>query len=382
MMSAAETAQRKDCMRTKGALLRGVGQSWSVEDLEIGDPQRGEVLVKLGAAGLCHTDYHLMTGRLPAAGFPMLGGHEGAGIIAALGPGVDGFAVGDHVVLVPAPSCGICLSCQAGQRSLCVSVVVPAAGRVSVRGQDVYPASRLGTFSPFAVVHQSAAVKIDPAVPVRAACLLGCAALTGYGAAIRSASVRPGEDVAVIGLGGVGMSAVQGAAIAGARLIFAIDPAEWKRDAALTFGATHVYTDLTSALAGIGQVTYGLMAHKVIVAVGYADGKDLDNWLILTSKGGTCVLAALGDLAATEVTANLAMNILLQKRFQGSLLGGGNPHHDIPLLASMYLAGKFNLDDMVTREYQLDQINDGFRHMLQGSLIRGVIRYSEEDHAT
>ena len=132
-------------------------------------------------------------------------------------------------------------------------------------------------------------------------------------------------------------------------------------------------------MAAIAGVTSGLMATKVIVAVGHVDGRDVDNWLILTAKGGACVLAALGDVAATDVTANLAINILLQKRLQGSLFGGGNPHHDIPLLASMYLAGKLDLDGMVTREYRLDQINDGFRDMLDGNLIRGVIRYTEED---
>ena len=174
------------------------------------------------------------------------------------------------------------------------------------------------------------------------------------------------------------MSAVQGA-IAGARQLFAIDPAEWKRDRALTLGATHAYADVQSAIAGVADVTHGLMARKVIVAVGDVDGKDVDSWLILTAKGGSCVLAALGDLAATDVTANLAINILLQKRLQGSLLGGGDAHHDIPLLASMYLAGKLDLESMVTREYRLDQINDGFRDMVEGNLIRGIIRYPEQD---
>ncbi|MET0702882.1 MAG: zinc-binding dehydrogenase, partial [Mycobacterium sp.] len=195
----------------------------------------------------------------------------------------------------------------------------------------------------------------------------------------RSADVRPGDDVAVIGLGGVGMSAVQGAVSAGARRVFAIDPHEWKRDLAVKFGATHGYADVDSALGGVFDVTHGRMATKVIVALGQVHGKDVDSWLFLTAKGGVCVVAALGDLAETDVTANLAINILQQKRLKGSLLGGGNPHHDIPLLASLYLAGKLNLDDMVTREYRLAQINDGFRDMLAGNVIRGVIRYTDED---
>ncbi len=374
-------------MRTKGALLWGTGQPWSVSDVEIGEPRRGEVLVQMEAAGLCHSDRHLMTGSIPAMGFPVLGGHEGAGVITAMGPDVEHLAIGDHVVLSVMPSCGVCASCQVGGRNLCDrgsslpfgASISDGSFRVTAGGRDVYPTSLLGTFAPYAVVHQTSVVKIDPAVPWAAACLLGCAVPTGHGAATRSAAVRPGQDVAVIGLGGVGMSAVQGAVSAGARRVFAIDPHHWKRAKALAFGATHGYPDVNQALAGVFDVTDGMMATKVIVAVGHVHGEDVDSWLFLTAKGGTCVLAALGDLAATDVTASLAINILMQKGLQGSMFGGGNPHHDIPLLASMYVAGKLNLDDMVTREYQLDQINEGFRDMLAGKLIRGVIRYTDED---
>ena len=362
-------------MRTRGALLWEVGQPWSVEAVDIGDPGPGEVLVRLVSAGLCHTDHHLRTGSLPSAAFPVLGGHEGAGVIAAVGPDVDALAVGDHVVTCAIPSYGGCSNHQAGQQN-------SYSSRVTARGRDVHPASRLGTFAPYAVVPQASVVKIDPAVPLTVAWLLGCAVLTGHGAATRSAAVRAGEDVAVIGLGGVGMSAVQGAHVAGARRIFAIDPVAWKRDMAVTLGATHVYSDVGSAMSGIANATNGFMAHEVIVAVGDVEGKDVDGWLILTAKGGTCVLAALGNANATDVTLNLAINILQQKRLQGSLLGGGNPHHDIPLLASMYLAGKLVLDDMVTREYRLGEINDGFEDMLAGNVVRGMIRYTEDDWST
>ena len=351
-------------MRTKGALLWDVDQPWSVEDIEIAEPRGGEVAVRLTAAGVCHSDQHLVTGSLPSPGFPLLGGHEGAGVLTEVGPGVEGLEVGDPVVLWPTPS---------------ESTFAAETDGVSAGDRRVYPSSRLGTFSPHAVVNAGSVVKIDPAIPLQVACLLSCAVLSGHGAATRSAMVRAGEDVAVIGLGGVGMSAVQGAVGAGARYVFVIDPSNWKRDAALAFGATHCYADLPSAVAGIADATGGLMAKKVVIAVGRVDGKDVDNWLVLTAKGGTCVLAALGDVADTDVTVNLAINILLQKRLQGSLLGGGNPHHDIPLLASMYLAGKLNLDVMVTREYRLEDINDAFADMLSGNLIRGVIRYTEED---
>jgi len=175
------------------------------------------------------------------------------------------------------------------------------------------------------------------------------------------------------------MSAVQGAARAGARHVFVVDPAEWKRDAALAFGATHGYADLGSAMGGVADATNGLMAKKVIVTVGELEGKDVDTYLNLTSKGGTCVVTAIGSMLDTDVTLNLAMLTLMQKNLQGTIFGGGNPQYDIPQLLAMYKAGKLNLDDMVTTQYRLEQINEGYQDMLDGKNIRGVIRYSDAD---
>jgi S-(hydroxymethyl)glutathione dehydrogenase/alcohol dehydrogenase len=237
----------------------------------------------------------------------------------------------------------------------------------------------LGTFSPYMVVHKTSVVRIDPSVPFEVACLVGCGVTTGYGSATRAAQVRPGDDVAIVGVGGVGMSALQGAVNAGARYIFAIDPVEWKRDAALKFGATHVYDSIEAATTGIAEVTLGLMAKKVIVAVGEVNGEDVEKWMTITAKSGTCVMTAIGSLLDTKVTLNLAMLTLLQKNLQGTIFGGGNPYYDIPQLLSMYKAGKLNLDDMVTRQYTLEQINDGYQDMLSGKNIRGVIRYTDAD---
>ena len=374
-------------MKTKGALIWEFNQPWSIEEIEIGNPVKDEVKIQMEAAGMCHSDHHLVTGGIPMAGFPVLGGHEGAGIVTEVGPGVEDIEPGDHVVLSFIPSCGRCPSCQAGLRNLCDlgagllggTAVSDGTHRVTAKGQDVFPMTLLGTFSPYMVVHKSSVVKIDKSIPFQVACLVGCAVTTGYGSATRSADVAPGDDVAIIGVGGVGMGALQGALIAGARYIFAINPVEWKRDQALKFGATHVYPDLDAAMAGIAEVTWGLMAKKVIVTVGELDGKDVDSYLNLTSKGGTCVMTAIGSLLDTQVTLNLAMLTLMQKNLQGTIFGGGNPHHDIPQLLSMYKAGRLNLDDMVTRQYQLEQINDGYRDMLEGRNIRGVIRYTDAD---
>ncbi|CKN06585.1 zinc-containing alcohol dehydrogenase NAD-dependent [Mycobacterium tuberculosis] len=374
-------------MKTKGALIWEFNQPWSVEEIEIGDPRKDEVKIQMEAAGVCRSDHHLVTGDIPMAGFPVLGGHEGAGIVTEVGPGVDDFAPGDHVVLAFIPSCGKCPSCQAGMRNLCDlgagllagESVTDGSFRIQARGQNVYPMTLLGTFSPYMVVHRSSVVKIDPSVPFEVACLVGCGVTTGYGSAVRTADVRPGDDVAIVGLGGVGMAALQGAVSAGARYVFAVEPVEWKRDQALKFGATHVYPDINAALMGIAEVTYGLMAQKVIITVGKLDGADVDSYLTITAKGGTCVLTAIGSLVDTQVTLNLAMLTLLQKNIQGTIFGGGNPHYDIPKLLSMYKAGKLNLDDMVTTAYKLEQINDGYQDMLNGKNIRGVIRYTDDD---
>lgn len=374
-------------MKTKGALIWEFNQPWSVEEIEIGDPRKDEVKIQMEAAGMCRSDHHLVTGDIPMAGFPVLGGHEGAGIVTEVGPGVDDFAPGDHVVLAFIPSCGKCPSCQAGMRNLCDlgagllagESVTDGSFRIQARGQNVYPMTLLGTFSPYMVVHRSSVVKIDSSVPFEVACLVGCGVTTGYGSAVRTADVRPGDDVAIVGLGGVGMAALQGAVSAGARYVFAVEPVEWKRDQALKFGATHVYPDINAALMGIAEVTYGLMAQKVIITVGKLDGADVDSYLTITAKGGTCVLTAIGSLVDTQVTLNLAMLTLLQKNIQGTIFGGGNPHYDIPKLLSMYKAGKLNLDDMVTTAYKLEQINDGYQDMLNGKNIRGVIRYTDDD---
>ncbi|MDP4961087.1 MAG: NDMA-dependent alcohol dehydrogenase [Mycobacterium sp.] len=374
-------------MKTKGALIWEFNQPWSIEEIEIGDPQPGEVKVQMEASGMCHSDHHLVTGGIPMLGFPVLGGHEGAGIVLEVGAGVEGVAPGDHVVMSFIPSCGKCPSCQAGLRNLCdlgaglLGGVAIADGthRITAKGEPVFPMTLLGTFSPYMVVHESSVVKIDPSIPFEVACLVGCGVTTGYGSATHTAQIKPGEDVAVVGVGGVGMSAVQGAVISGARNIFVIEPVEWKRDAALKFGATHAYPDMDAAMMGIAEVTQGFMAKKVIVTVGEVDGADVDSYMNITSKSGTCVMTAIGSMLDTNVTLNLAMLTLMQKNLQGTIFGGGNPYYDIPQILSMYKMGKINLDDMITRQYRLEQINEGYQDMLEGRNIRGVIRFTDED---
>ena len=375
-------------MKTKGALLRELNSPWKIEEIDLGDPKAHEVKIKMHAAGMCHSDHHLMTGGIPMGGFPILGGHEGAGEIIEVGEGVTDYAVGDHVVLSFIPSCGKCRSCEAGRANLCDFGAMLLQGEAvsdhtfrihSADGENVYPMTLLGTFSPYMVVHEASVVKIDKDIPFEVAALCGCGIPTGYGSSTRSGDVRPGEDVAIIGVGGVGTAALQGAVIAGARNVFAIHPVEWTREQALTFGATQAFASVEEAMNEIGNATGWGMCQKVVVTVGEVHGADVDTWMSLTAKGGTCVLTGMGNMMDTQVTLNLAMLTLLQKNLQGTIFGGANPKLDIPLLLSMYKAGKLNIADMITREYRLDQINDGYSDMLEGRNIRGVIRYTEED---
>ncbi|OBC14975.1 alcohol dehydrogenase [Gordonia sp. 852002-50816_SCH5313054-c] len=376
-------------MKTKGALLRELNSPWEIEEIEIGEPRAHEIKIRMEAAGMCHSDHHLMTGGIPLGGFPILGGHEGAGVIEELGEGVTDFEVGDHVVLSFIPSCGKCPSCRSGLANLCDLGALLLQGEAvsdhtfrihTAKGENVYPMTLLGTFSPYMVVHEASVVKIDNDIPFEVAALVGCGIPTGYGSSTRSGDVRPGEDVAIVGVGGVGTAALQGAVIAGARNIFAIDPVEWKREQALKFGATAAFASIDEAAGAIAETTHGAMCRKVIVTVGEVHGKDVDSWMGITAKAGTCVLTGMGNMLDTEVTLNLSMLTLLQKNLQGSIFGGANPKLDIPQLLSMYKIGKLNIDDMITRQYRLDQINQGYQDMLDGKNIRGVIRYTDEDH--
>ncbi len=205
-------------MKTKGALLRELNKPWQIEEIEIGDPKAHEIKIRMEAAGMCHSDHHLMTGGIPMAGFPILGGHEGSGVVEEIGEGVTDFEVGDHVVLSFIPSCGKCPSCKSGMANLCDMGAMLLQGEAvsdntfrihTAQGENVYPMTLLGTFAPYMVVHEASAVKIDKSIPFEVAALVGCGIPTGYGSSTRSGDVRPGEDVAIVGVGGVGTAALQ-----------------------------------------------------------------------------------------------------------------------------------------------------------------------------
>lgn len=373
-------------MKTKGALLWELNTQYRVDEIDLGDPIEDEVQIQMHAAGMCHSDYHVTTGATPM-GLPVLGGHEGAGVITKVGKGVTGLAEGDHVILAFIPSCGACSPCQKGFRSLCDrgalllggKAIADGTNRIHAGSHEVSPMNLLGTFAPYMTVHKDSVVKIDPDVPFESAAIMGCAVPTGFGSATNVAEVAPGETALIAGVGGIGMSALQGAVLSGARYVIAVDPSEYKREQATKFGATHVYPSMTEALMPVMDLTWGLMADKTIITVGEMHGEMLEEAMLLTAKTGTCVVTGMGAMTDVDVKLNLFLFTMLQKTLKGNIFGGSSSHTETPRLVGLYKSGLLKVDEMVTNTYTLDDINSGYQDMLDAKNIRGVIRYSEAD---
>jgi NDMA-dependent alcohol dehydrogenase len=370
-------------METEAAILWEPRTDWSVEPIELDPPKEGEVLVKLAASGMCHSDEHLVTGDL-MAWLPIIGGHEGAGVVEEVGPGVAGLAIGDHVVFGFIPACGQCPSCATGHSNLCdvggtlmIGRQMDGTARHHARGQDLATMVCLGTFSKYTVVNQASCVKILDDIPLDKACLVGCGVTTGWGSSVYAAEVHPGDNVAVIGVGGIGASAIQGARLAGAERIFAIDPVELKRTLAPTFGATHTAPSVEEAFGLIQQETWGRMCDKVICAMGVGSGDMMASILMLTAKRGRVVVTNIHPAAEDSVKMNMMDLTLSEKQIVGSIFGSANMRADIPKLLKLYRDGQLDLDSMVTSTYKLGDINQGYQDMRDGKNIRGVLIYDD-----
>jgi len=368
-------------METQAAILWENATEWSVEPIELDPPKDGEVLVRLVASGMCHSDEHLRTNDLPGVR-PIIGGHEGAGVVEEVGPGVTDLAPGDHVVFGFIPACGKCPTCASGHSNLCDTGALLMMGRQldgtsrhHARGQDLQTMVCLGTFGKYTVVNQASCVKILPDIPLDRACLVGCGVTTGWGSAVNTAGVRPGETVVVLGVGGIGASAIQGARLAGAERIVAVDPVPWKREMAQTFGATHVAASAEEALGLVQEVTWGRMADKVICCKGVGRGAEMAGILALTAKLGRVVVTNIHPMQELDVTMSLCDLTLMEKQVVGSLFGSCNIRRDIPKLLELFRNGQLDLDGMVTRTYKLEDINQGYQDMLDGKNIRGVLIY-------
>jgi len=366
-------------MKTKAAILRDVGKDWEITELELDPPKAGEILVRFVASGLCHSDDHLRTGDIPVR-YPLVGGHEGAGIVEQAAPDVTSVQPGDHVVCSFLPACGHCRFCARGMSNLCDlgallsdNCLPDGTFRLHGGGEDFGQMCMLGTFSQYAVISANSCVKIRDDVPLETAALVGCGVPTGWGTAVRAGGVRPGDTTVVYGIGGVGINAVQGAANAGARHVIAVDPVRSKRDVAADLGATHTAPDAETAQRIVTDITWGVGADQALITVGVVTQDVVSAAFAAIRKGGTVVVTGLSGPDKNTIVLPSFELTLMEKQIKGALFGGGNPFDDIPLMLDLYRAGKLKLDQLITTRYRLEEISQGYADMHAGRNIRGLV---------
>ncbi len=360
------------------------GQGWEVVDVELDEPHDHEVLVRVLAAGLCHSDDHLQTGDFQYP-LPQVGGHEACGIIEKVGPGVERVSVGDKVVVSYLPACGYCYWCSRGMQQICDRGAGSSDGllrdgtpRIFHDGKPVGAMMRVGSFANWLVTDEAQCVKIDDDLPAEQMSLLSCGVPTGFGAMTYTAEARPGYVCLTMGCGGIGMNSVQGAAKNGARVNIAIDPSEFHRAMALErFGATHAFADIEDARDLIAHETNGQGVDSAVVAIGITKPEHIAQALTTIRKRGICAVIGLGKIPdePADLRLNLFDFIVYAKQLRGVLFGWSNFSYDIANFAKMYGSGTYNLDDLVTRTYSLDEVNQGYADMHAGRNIRGVLTF-------
>lgn len=366
----------------KAAVCTAVGAPLEVTDVDLASPKAGEVRVKLGASGVCHSDLSVTNGTLPIA-LPAVLGHEGAGTITELGEGVEHLAVGDTIVISWVPQCGTCYFCEHDQGELCEAGGAAAMSgglldmtpRFSRDGQPVFHMAASGTFSEETVIPAIGAVKIDKDVPMADAALIGCGVLTGFGAAVNTASIRKGDSVVVLGCGGVGLNTIQGARYAGAERIIAVDMVDGKLAHAKQFGATDlVNASGGDAVAQVFELTGGRGADVAFEVIGL--GPTIEQAFQMTRRGGHAVIVGVPSFDVT-MTLTPALDLLVQeKQLRGCWYGSSNVHTDVPKLARLYQEGQLMLDELISARITLDQVNDALANMSSGEIARSVIEYS------
>lgn len=365
-------------MTIKAAVLTEPGQPLQLETLHLDDPHEGEVRVRVVAAGVCHSDYHVVNGTTHHP-MPCVVGHEGAGVVESVGPGVTHIQPGDHVTLSWTPDCGNCFYCRRGQPNLCETYTEPIWNGVMLdgttrlhrpNGDPVYLYSGLGVFSEYIVVPQQSCIPIRQDVSLQATALVGCAVATGVGAVLYTATVRAGESVVVYGAGGIGLNIIQGARLAGATTIISVDVNDYKAQLARDFGATHTLISGTDTLDEIRALTDGRGADHVFESVGLPELQETA--LEAVRPGGMLTLVGLSPMGSGT---NLPGAVITrtEKTIRGSYYGSVSPQRDFPLMIEMYRAGRLNLDDLITQHYSLDEINQAFDAMLSGAVGRGII---------
>lgn len=355
----------------KAAVLRVVKEPLVIEEFDLPDLARDQVHVKLAASGVCHSDWHVIKGDWPHIPLPAILGHEGAGVVEAVGADVSGIHVGDHVVLSWKRTCGICEMCQQGFPNLC-DLPPAEAGRPQERwtAKPMDKMLGLGTFSTHTLVPADVVIPIDKDIPLQQAALVGCGVLTGVGAVVNTAKVEPGRAVAVFGCGGVGLNCIQGAALAGAEPIIAVDIHERKLEMARRFGATHTLNARHEDVVARIQALTGGGAHYAFEAVGLS-GETFLQAITCTRKRGTTVF--VGHAPFDTPVALDARMLMHEKSIIGSYYGTARPHVDIPRFLNLYKAGKLKLDELVSRTYPLEEVNAAIDAMGSGEVARSVL---------
>lgn len=366
-------------MKVRAAVLEGPGRPFTVEELDLEPPGPGEVQVRVRAAGVCASDWHLVTGATKHP-FPVVAGHEGSGVVEAVGPGVARVRQGDAVILDWAPGCGTCFDCRRGRPALCEAYVGPLwAGtmldgrpRLSRRGAPVFHFSGLACFAERCVVPEVCCVPADPRLPPAVAAVIGCAVATGWGAVFHTAKLEAGAAVAVFGAGGVGLSVVLSARLAGAARIVAVDPVPAKLEMARAFGATDAVAADLDAAARVRALCGGRGADVAFEASGRPEVQE--QALLAIRPGGLLVLVGLSPMGSAT---NLPGAILVrqEKTVAGSYYGGVDPPRDFPRIAAHHLEGRLDLGRLVTRTYALEAINEAYADLAAGRLARGVIAF-------
>ncbi|MGY1739432.1 MULTISPECIES: alcohol dehydrogenase catalytic domain-containing protein [unclassified Blastococcus] len=368
-------------MRARAAIAWPGADRWSVEDVELDPPRHGEVLVRMAAAGICHSDAHLVHGGYEQLRRPVIGGHEGAGVVEAVGPGVTLCRPGDHVVFAFLPSCGVCRSCTGGRQHLCEVGALLGTGfqvgdgtaRHRARGEDLGLFCFTGSFASHTVVHERSAVVVDPRLPLDELCLLGCAGVTGWGAAVNTAGVRPGDTTVVVGVGGIGAMAVLGARYAGAGRVWAVDPVPGKRDAAHVLGADVACPSMAETVEPLREATAGRMADQVLLCMGIGDGQQLADAMRLLGKQGRAVVVNVHPTDELDVRLSLRDLQSYEKQVVGCLGGSWPPRHGVAHLADLYRLGRLPLGAVLSARYRLDEISRAFADQEAGRVLRGVV---------
>ncbi|MSO77135.1 MAG: Zn-dependent alcohol dehydrogenase [Alphaproteobacteria bacterium] len=361
-------------MRVTAALMRKVGEPLRIETVELDDPGPREVLVRTSAAGVCHSDLHFVEGLYPTK-LPIVLGHESAGVVAKVGRDVRYVAAGDHVITCLSVFCGSCEYCLSGKPSLCTRTGLNREPgqkpRISQNGAEVQQFANLSSYADHMLIHENGLVKIRKDMPLDRAALIGCGVTTGVGAVHRTAKVEPGSSVAVIGCGGIGLSCINGAAIAGAGQIIAIDTVGSKLNLAKLFGATHVI-DATKGdvVKQVREITDQGVDYA-FEAIGLKKTAE-DAFRMLRPGGAATVIGMI------PVGVNIELHgpeFLREKKIQGSNMGSNRFRIDMPRYVEFYLAGKLKLDEMISQRIKLEQINEAFATMKTGEVARSVIMF-------